>query len=295
MKKSTLFGFVVGLCIVSASLWSEVTAQPWGEGSLIPCTYEEVSSNESSLQIWIESIFPTRAEKSSYQILFTNEIELFEGVERIRERVLSLLNSHEPYLLYGHLSGGEIAKTAIPYLEKTWHFWEELFLSGYAGLWDSEVWNRPLLQGWDRGSASDAGPKTEEARPFFDLPLTNEDKKNIRDLISCMADKNLWQLLMEKKLMEKKADKIRKIHPMRFAGFAVTDPHLKRCMKAIESDPLKWAYFIDGYAEKMREEARAGRLLMYVPGFAECVSVEAQVVYSFLENKDYEGFIKNFL
>ena len=149
----------------------------------------------------------------------------------------------------------------------------------------------PVMKGWGDAADVDVEAKTEEAKPFFDLSLTNEDKKNIRKLVSTMADKNILQLLMEKKSMEKLGDKIRPVHPLKFAAFILKDPYLKKCLRTIEKDSLKWGPFVEGYEEKMKTEAKAGRMLVYVPGFIEFLDADAKQVQKLIQNKDYAGLL----
>ncbi|MBM3197828.1 MAG: hypothetical protein FJZ58_01050 [Chlamydiae bacterium] len=267
--------------ILAVGVFFGVALQDGGAEAWMPYFYQDTETEGvARLCIYTQHEYHADEQESMFEIFFRNQFELEQGLQQVYNPVVKQID--RGCYAYSYLEGGTVAREEIPYLEETWKQWETSYRRGIH------------LCGWDRGSG-DGEPKSEEAKPFFSLPLTNEDKKNIRDLISCMADKNLWQLLMERKLMEKKADKIRKIHPLRFAGFVLVDPHMKRCMRAIEGDPLKWAYFIEGYAEKMHEEAKAGRLLIYAHGFAECISADPQVVQNFLHSKDYEGFIKNFL
>lgn len=166
------------------------------------------------------------------------------------------------------------------------------FIEG--NLYKREVYRNyeiPVMRGWGDTVDVEIEPQTEEAMPFFDLPLTNEDKKNIRKLIIAMADKNILQLLMEKKNMEKLGLKIRPVHPLKFAAFILKDPYLKKCLRTIEKDSLKWGPFVDGYEEKMKEESKAGRMLVYIPGFVEFLNCDAKQVQKLMQNKDYVGFL----
>lgn len=155
----------------------------------------------------------------------------------------------------------------------------------------SDSYGFPIMRGWGDSGDVDIEPKTEEAKPFFDLPLSNDDKKNIRKLITTMADKNILQLLMEKKSMEKLGDKIRPVHPLKFAAFILKDPYLKKCLRTIEKDSLKWGPFVDGYEEKMRAEVKAGRMLVYLPGFVEFIDGDAKQIQKLIQNKDYAGLL----
>ncbi len=154
-----------------------------------------------------------------------------------------------------------------------------------------------IKKGWEPSGAGARGgePKSEEARRFFELPVSDEEKILIRKIITNMADKNVVQLLLEKKSMERKGDRIHPVHPMRFAGIVLTDPHLKRCMKMITKSTFKWNGFLDGYEKRMKEEARSGTLICYASGLADLLEVDRSVIIGYLNQGNYGGLIKHFL
>lgn len=151
------------------------------------------------------------------------------------------------------------------------------------------------MNGWGDSAGSDPKPKTPEAEPFFSLSLLNEDKKNIRKLITTMSDKNIVQLLLDIKSMTKVGDKIRRVHPLRFIGFILADPYLKRCLKSIEGDSIKWNNFIEGYNERMQKEAKEGNLEEYLPGFSELLRANPSDIQAFIQSEDYIGLVRFYL
>src|SRR3989339_273390 len=155
----------------------------------------------------------------------------------------------------------------------------------------------PIKKGWESAQENGRGgePKSEEAKLFFNLPLTDEDKVLIRKIITSMADKNVLQLLMDKKSMERKGDKVRPVHPMRFIGFVLADPNLRRCMKSISKATFKWSGFLDGYEKRMKEESRIGNLSCYSAGLADLLEVDKSVIQHYINHSNYEGLVKHFL
>jgi hypothetical protein len=139
------------------------------------------------------------------------------------------------------------------------------------------------------------GHAAEDTSIFYQLPLTESEKKIIRKIITTMAEKNVFQLLLEKRSLEKKGKKIRHIHPLRFVGFILADSHLRRCMKTISKSYFKWSNFVEGYEERMKEESKKGQLLPYVPGFAELLKADPQVITNYINKSEYEDLINYFL
>ncbi len=128
--------------------------------------------------------------------------------------------------------------------------------------------------------------------PFYEMPLLDWEMKTIHKIISSMAEKNVFQLALEKKTIEKKGKKIRHVHPLRFIGYIFGDAHLKRCMHEIKKSFFKWHSFIEGFSDKMKEEHRDDNLERYVPGFAESLGVSSTKVMQYIDDKDWEELVK---
>ena len=164
-------------------------------------------------------------------LLFSSSVEgayydLYETLSPVKKHIDNLIvKAHERgYLDQDYTYDEELI--SILYLEESPSF------SG-AGevnfeLLDAEDLSKEVfLQGWGNSASTDPEPKTPEAIPFFSLSLLNEDKKNIRKLITTMSDKNIVQLFLDIKTMNKLGDKIRRVHPLRFIGFILSDPYLR--------------------------------------------------------------------
>lgn len=153
-----------------------------------------------------------------------------------------------------------------------------------------------MLCGWDPvdGKAKEVA-KTAEGQLFFNLPLTDDDRNQIRKLIISMADRNVLQLLMDRKSMEKRGDQVRHVHPLRFIGFILGDPHLRRSLKAIRGAVFKWSAFIDGFEERMEEEFERSEVLPYVQGFAEYLDLDPRVVHQQILAGTYGSMIEKII
>ncbi len=127
---------------------------------------------------------------------------------------------------------------------------------------------------------------------YFQLPLGDSEKQIIAYIITSMADKNVFQLLLDKSDMEKKGDRINHVHPLRFIGYACSDPKLVRGMRQFKKNPFKWDNFISGFARRMREEATRNNLQRFVPSMAEFLSKDAQEMSALIQQGDYEGFVR---
>ncbi len=135
----------------------------------------------------------------------------------------------------------------------------------------------------------------ESSEPFYQLPLTDKDKRFIRSIISTMAEKNIFQLAFERHTLERKGKKINQVHPLRFAGFILSSPDLRSHLKVIKKSSFKWDAFIDGFVKRMKEELSHGNVYQYLSGFAEQTGSTEDHVRHYINKKDYEGLIKSLL
>ena len=131
--------------------------------------------------------------------------------------------------------------------------------------------------------------------PFYQLPLPEREQRLIYDVIKTMGDKNVIQLLFEKKSLERKGKRINHVHPMRFIGFILSNNKLKHSLREVKTSSFKWDHFIDGFAKRMKEEASRDNLNPYIPGFAQLLGANPEQVQYYINRKDWEGLVKSLL
>ena len=127
---------------------------------------------------------------------------------------------------------------------------------------------------------------------FAQLPISDNQKKIIEYIVTTMAKKNVLQLGLMRKSMERKGDKIYSVHPLKFLQHVFSNQDLKNAMHKIRKSGFKWDGFINGYSKKMKEEARKNHLVPYVPAFAKSLNVREEHVMRYITNRDYEGLVK---
>jgi hypothetical protein len=130
---------------------------------------------------------------------------------------------------------------------------------------------------------------------FEQLPLSETDKKIIRKIISNMGEKNVFQLLLDKKDMEKMGKQIRNVHPLRFIGYILSESSLRRHLTTVSQSHFKWTGFMDGFKDRMKEEAKKGQLMPYLAGLCQLLNVAPSSVAGYIQRGDYEGFVKHFI
>lgn len=134
-------------------------------------------------------------------------------------------------------------------------------------------------------------PSEEDGDPFLSLALTEVEQRTIAFIIQNMADKNIFELALEKRKMEEKGKQINHIHPLRFIGCIFSDYELTKAIKKVRKSSFKWDAFLDGFVKRMKEEHSKNNLLPYVSGFAKAVNVLEEKVLYYVQKKDWEGLI----
>jgi hypothetical protein len=271
-----------------------------------PSVFYEREEGPSSLIVGLRLLSPDGLKEESYTIDFASEQELLERVRDFREIVSNTVGYQRRFhSFFCFLQGNSSLIEMIPSLEKEWEELSELLermprdshkemVSRKGPFLDRELFF--CMQGW--GMAGDhIGPKTEEAKPFFDLPIREKDRRVIRELIEGIAETPLLQLALpsEQNRLKRLGDKARAVHPMRFIGFILVDVQMRKQLKEISESSFKWPRFIEGFEEQMKEEAKKVDMLLYAPGFAELLGVELEVVRNLLLKKDYASMVEFFL
>jgi hypothetical protein len=123
------------------------------------------------------------------------------------------------------------------------------------------------------------------------LPMTAEESKIIAKLISTMAEKNVVQLMFEKKDLERKGKRVNCVHPLKFIGTICADPYLKHCIQVVRKSHFKWDNFVDGMKRRLKEEAASNNVLPYIQGLASKLKLDANAMLSYVTREDWEGLV----
>ncbi len=134
-----------------------------------------------------------------------------------------------------------------------------------------------------------------DSAPYYSLPLTRHDEKNINKIVSSLGEYNWVKLLVMKKELEHVGKKIEYLHPLRFIGYIFSNTYLTRCMKEVRGNRFKWGRFIGDFSQNMNSEARNNNLYQYVPGFCKEIQEDQNKVLNFIDRGDYSGLVQSLL
>lgn len=126
---------------------------------------------------------------------------------------------------------------------------------------------------------------------YESLPITEEEKEKIGNIFITMSENNVFQLLFERKYLQRLGKEINHVHPMRFLGTAFSDRRITHAIRSIKGSMFKWDGFIDGFSERLNEEYMANNINQYVEGLAETLRVDKARMQAFIDKKDFEGLV----
>lgn len=133
-------------------------------------------------------------------------------------------------------------------------------------------------------------PKPMETT-WAELICTEQDRANIHEIISTVAEKNKLSLLFQQNYLREKGAQINHVHPLRFLGVIFSDPHLKTCMFYIWDDYFKRNSFMADLAAALTREADKGKLHPYLSDFAKEIRLPPEALKSYFDSREWENFV----
>ena len=223
------------------------------------------------------------SEYSSEELIIKNEEEAPEYACE-EEDVVELLEEQKPAIENKNSLKGVIEKETAQVLQnqKEEQLPQEI---------EPQVEDLSLLVQRPTVTLAESPEKEEKLNSYEALPITFEEKQKIAKILITMAENNIFQLLFEKKHLERLGFEINHVHPIRFIGTVFSDPRLAHCMRRIKRSGFKWDGFMDGFSQRFREEIKANNINAYVPGLAESLNVKPEEIQAYVNNNDLEGLI----
>ncbi len=136
---------------------------------------------------------------------------------------------------------------------------------------------------------------------YYQLRLTAEDQSNISKMIKNLGELGWLRLLKKKGAMEKLGDNITPVHPLRFLGYVVSNPSLKKQLPKIMGDFVKKNSFLNGhgkrigFVQRMTNEVNHNNMMQYIPGFAQQIGKSEASLQKYVSAHDWEGLIRNLM
>ncbi len=135
-------------------------------------------------------------------------------------------------------------------------------------------------------------PPTGGETTYGDLVCTEQDKANIYEIITTMAENGKISLLLKQGHLKALGAQINHVHPLKFLTSIFTNPRLKFCMFDLFDDYFKRNGFMDGLAPSLEKEAERGKLINYLNDFSIEMNIPADDVRPYFLSRDWENFVR---
>jgi hypothetical protein len=126
---------------------------------------------------------------------------------------------------------------------------------------------------------------------YEELVCTEQDRMNIYEIISTMAEKGKLGLLFQQNHLREIGAQINHVHPLKFLATIFKDPHLKSCMYYIWDDYFKRNGFLDGLGPSLTREAEKGKLELYLKDFAMDINISGETLKAYIDVRDWENMV----
>lgn len=127
---------------------------------------------------------------------------------------------------------------------------------------------------------------------YKDLVCTEQDKMNIIEIITILAENSKFSLLLKQTYLKGLGAQINHVHPLKFLSTSIGSPHLKSCVSIIFDDYFKRNGFMDGLGPSLTREAEKGKLDFYLPGFCAEVGVTPEEITPYCNARDWENLVR---
>ncbi|HPE84601.1 MAG: hypothetical protein KDK44_01440 [Chlamydiia bacterium] len=135
-------------------------------------------------------------------------------------------------------------------------------------------------------------PKQKEST-YLNLPLSEEDKTNIYQLLEPLANWSLISLGFNRKEIEARGHATKGIPILRYLAYVKTNPELLKFVVKIRSRSKIWKPFQAGFVKGLEKSDAAGEIRPYLKSFAKDVHLDYQVLLEMAEKGDWEAFLSN--
>lgn len=131
--------------------------------------------------------------------------------------------------------------------------------------------------------------------PFSKLQISDDYKNWVGQLVAILADTSTLRLPFKEGEMRKLGEKINPHHPLMFLGHVISTPHLRKKMKKIRQETLRWEGiklkpgFSPEFVQRLENEHQKNDLSPFLPGFCRHIGIPEDKL------KPYVGQWKQFL
>jgi hypothetical protein len=139
---------------------------------------------------------------------------------------------------------------------------------------------------------------TTEKYNFSKLPITENQKQAIAELLPILANTDVATLRGMQDHLEDLGQRLSQLHPLRFLGEALSQPSYREMLRKIKESSLKWKgvwLIADGFVVKTAKELakchEEVNLQHYLPTFCTHLTISQEKFAPYVQNGQWQPFI----
>lgn len=129
------------------------------------------------------------------------------------------------------------------------------------------------------------------ATRVYSEQVSAEDKKDIRFVVTTLANKSLLKLAKYRPQLEDAGERLEHVHPLRFFQCIFSDDELIVGIRNIRKRGWVWDEFRDNSIKRLQQECERSNLYQFVNDFAQNIGINSALILPALQNKQWDNFI----
>lgn len=138
--------------------------------------------------------------------------------------------------------------------------------------------------------------RLQNERNYY-VPVTEQEKKEIRYIITTLAQNSLTSLANSKSSLKRAGERIDHIHPLRFLSTVFSNEELKVGVHAIrDRGSWIWDEFIGGLTKSLKEESvRQNMSIEFIQDFATTLKIDPSLILPQIQGGRWKEFVNTLI
>jgi len=140
-----------------------------------------------------------------------------------------------------------------------------------------------------------ANPSLPQSPPGvrdYHFPVTEQNAKDIRYIVTTLANKPPVKLLFYKSSLDRAGDRIDHVHPFRFLQVIFTDEELKVGIRNIRRKGWVWKEFIGGLKDSLNDEYVRDNLYGFIDDFSINLGIDPELIRPSIYYRHWDELVK---
>lgn len=126
----------------------------------------------------------------------------------------------------------------------------------------------------------------------YDVPLSEGERRDIRLIVSTLANSSLFRLWGQEKRLNDAGDRVNGVHPLKFLYCIFSDEELKNCVTVIKTRAIVGKRFEKGLFDSLdAETARQNMSEQIIQDFADSLGINAEDIRPAIKRERWDELV----